>query len=373
MNIERAADWLKRTIGRRVAVIHHDDGDGLSSGAQLIRWLERGAADVFHLTTLHSARLSDERRKRVVSWGPAMVVTADFAGGLDAMAHAFAAEGVRDLLILDHHQPRLGALPDGTLFVNPRLDGQSMPAAALVFDVLRQVDAAWAEEADWIAALGVITDMGATDRPDILESVSRRYPDLVPPAALDQLDDFQALVATPLGRLARAVDAAATVEGDEGVTRAVRLLVDTDHPARLLSGEDAAARALFEGLARVEQEVARWTGVFDGEVRSFGAVRFLMTDAPFAVASPVANRVSLRRRGDVVVIGERRGEGLHLSLRCQDGWVNLDAAIRRATERLGAGGGGGHPVAAGATVPLERGERFLTILAEEIGSREEGR
>jgi hypothetical protein len=98
-DMQRAIDEVKQWPQRKVQIFHHNDSDGLSSGAILTRTFERAGFEVqrFCLEKPYSALL-----RKVYEQEGGLIVFADFAGRIAPMLSKL--NDSRNLtLILDHH------------------------------------------------------------------------------------------------------------------------------------------------------------------------------------------------------------------------------------------------------------------------------
>jgi hypothetical protein len=130
INLRPARAWFDRH-GERAAVAPHGDADGLSAGVLLAR---RASATVLHLASPWEQPLPQAAAQATVlaDWGVRPV------------------EGTRAALYVDHHaepEPVAGTVVHGT--------GAGATTSTLAWELLNRP-----EEGEWLAALGVVGDLG---------------------------------------------------------------------------------------------------------------------------------------------------------------------------------------------------------------------
>ena len=355
------------------------DVDGAASAALLVRWFRALGVELpiyvpDRLTEGYgpSARAFD----RLKALGADLVITVDCgAAANEALAHA-AAIGLK-VVVIDHHLMR-DQPPPARAVVNPNRPGcnsgqGNLAAAGVVFVLL----AALNREARGRGLFGDRTE------PDI-----RQWMDL---AALGAVCDVTALTGfnralTGLGLRVmgewrnpgvRALLAAAGAEPGPAKTHHCGFILGprinaggrigrADLGARLLSTDDPAEAALLaaelDALNLSRREVER--EVTEAAVRRVEAMGAHVDDSAVVVVAGedwhpgvvgiVAGRLRERWRKPVIVIGVDAVNGVGKgSGRSQPG-MNLGRAVQAAWEAGVLMAGGGHAMAAGLTVAIDR-------------------
>lgn len=399
MGMDAAAAAIIDALVRKASIhIFADyDVDGASSAALLVRWFREMGADLpiyvpDRLTEGYgpSPRAFDTLKAS----GADLVVTVDCgAAAEDALAHAASIQ--LDVVVIDHHLMREQA-PACLALVNPNRPGcnsgqGNLAAAGVVFVLL----AALNREA---RARGLFDDR---PQPDI-----RQWMDL---AALGAICDVTALTGfnralTSLGLrvmsdwanpgLRALLQAAGSEPGVAKVSHAGFILGPrinaggrigrADLGARLLSTDDPTeAAALAQELDLLNQErreVERQ--VTESAVRRVEATGAHADESSIVVVAGedwhpgvvgiVAGRLRERWRKPVIVIGVDPANALGKgSGRSQPG-MNLGRAIQAAWAEGLLLAGGGHAMAAGLTVRMERLDELRIFLNARLsGERAE--
>jgi single-stranded-DNA-specific exonuclease len=151
----------------RLVVFCHFDADGLAAGAIFGRAMSRlGFADV---TVVPSGRgesaFSDAARRRLGALKPAGLIVTDLGVHRDGVLSEVPT------LYVDHHQPE--GEPDGAMVISG-YRWEPIPASAwLAFELMAPL--ADIEDLGWIAAVGIMSDLGDGAPWPKLPEIKKRY------------------------------------------------------------------------------------------------------------------------------------------------------------------------------------------------------
>src|SRR3989338_3386777 len=182
MDVIKRIDEFVNSLDKdtKIGLIHDTDPDGICSGVLFNKAVERiryRGVD-FRIKQKHNdVGLTRETLDEIKSLKPDWVVVTDKAVDSDpVMFHE--AEKYCKFLIFDHHRILADLNSEQTIFVksqyiNPKIDGSLYPTTKLVYDLLsKHVDLT---DLDWIAAVGVISDMAQIQWTDFLDTVFAKY------------------------------------------------------------------------------------------------------------------------------------------------------------------------------------------------------
>ena len=153
--------------GGRIVVFCHFDADGLGAGAVFGRGLARLGYAVDVVTSGRSeSAFSDAARARLAALEPDALLVTDLG-----VSDAGTLEPEVPVLYVDHHRP--SGQPDGA-FVVSGYDWDPIPCSAwLAYDLVSGVTEAG--DLVWVAAVGVLSDLGDKAPWPLLADAKARY------------------------------------------------------------------------------------------------------------------------------------------------------------------------------------------------------
>lgn len=251
-----AVHTLKQWLGAapregRCVVFCHFDADGLAAGALFGRALPLlGFTDVVVVPSGRGeSAFSDSARQRLGEMNPASLVVTDL--GVNS-AGTLEASGV-PVLYVDHHRP--SGAPEA--FVVSAYDWEPIPCSAwLAYGLLEaaapEVDEL--REMDWIAAVGVISDLGETAPWPMMADAKRRH-------TAKWLKEATVLV--------NAARRASTFRAPE----ALDLLLRMDGPKSLAASPEAAPLHDARAEVKAEMDIAGQAPPTFSETEPFALIR----------------------------------------------------------------------------------------------------
>lgn len=240
------------------------------------------------------------------------------------------------IIILDHHIAEEDANQERIVHINPRFHRKDayIPGACMVYRMLEGLGFR-VRPLIWMAAMGTIGDYGLQDCKALLGETREEYPFLM---------EGENPRKAKLGEGAEMVASAATLRGLKGVSRCLKVMMDADGFEDFESDKtlrkwklelDEEFGAVMHGFEEEKQEYPEGIVVF--EVKS-----------PLSITSMVATELGTRLPEKIVMIRKRSRDQWKVSLRNQQGRVNLGGIVKEAVQ--GIGSGGGHEKAAAALV-----------------------
>lgn len=317
----------------RVVVLHDSDADGVTAGVVLQRALERrGFADVVRvIPNRERDAWTDSNSALLASHDPGALFVLDLGSRDEALAGA-------PTCILDHHRP--DGVPPGALLISAYGWDPIPNTSMLVYDLCAAV--ADVRDLDWIAAIGVLSDVGERAPFPLMAEVRERY-------AMKDLKETTALVN------------AARRASDYRPETAARALLEHATARELVASESEDVAWLRTARAEVQRELA--------EAKK-AAPKFAGNVALIRVRSrcqvhPVIAQIWRTRLPKYVVLVANDGYlpgRVNFSMRTASD-VNLLDLLRGID--LGEGEGSyarGHDQATGGSLPRERFELLLAKL-----------
>jgi single-stranded-DNA-specific exonuclease len=377
LGVERL--WRALQKGEKICVWGDFDVDGQTATTALVSGLRSLGGQVnYHipLREKESHGVNLPALRRIIDDGLDLLLTCDTGIG-DHPAVAYANERGVEVIITDHHDPPQ-TLPEALAVINPKLDPAdgpliSLPGVGVAYKLLEALferSGRTGEEAQYLdlVALGIVADLA-------LQIRDARY---LLQRGLEALRGTSRLGLRTMMELAE-VDPQGLTEEHIGFELGPRLnalgrLADANSAVELLTTDDPGrARLLATRLEGLNAERKLITGqVFQAaqaqlqgnpELLEQAALVLSHSTWPGGVIGIVASRLVERYARPVALIASPPGELARGSARSIPG-VNITAAI--ATHQDMLSNFGGHPMAAGFSLPEERIPEFRRALADTV-------
>ncbi len=365
-DMDKAVSRLRRALDdfEKIAVYGDYDADGVTATAILFTYLrDQGAKVSFYIPQrgsegygLNMAAVDTLNRE-----GVDLIVTVD--NGVSAVKEiAYAKKLGMDVIVTDHHQPQ-EQLPQAAALVNAHQPGDESPykelsGAGVAFKLLIAMEGGGPEAVERVekyadlAAVGTVGDsVPLTGENRLIVQTGLRQIDKRRRPGLDAILD-PGSGKTDAGKLAFTAVPCINATGRMGAPeRAVRLLTYQDSAsaqalAQELKGDNARRK-------QVEQEIfqaaaAKIEG--DSELRFARVILVEGSDWHMGVVGIVASKIVERFGKPCFVLSAQEDGCYRGSGRSVEGFDLFQAvhACRALLERYG-----GHPMAAGLTVPAE--------------------
>lgn len=321
-----------------VFVLCHSDADGLTTGAILTLALRRAGVTVeVRATGKGGSAWSDETAAWLAECQPAALIVGDLGVRSEPVWQAGPT------FFIDHHRPS-GLPPDAGTHVVTGYGLDPTPTSALLALMcvggLADVDV---EDLDWIAALGVLGDLGDKAPFALLSPAKKRY-------GAGVLRDATTLINAP--RRSASGDASA----------ALKLLLHVAHPREIASGDSPETTS----LRRDKEEVAAaYTEAKKAAPKFAGVAAAVKIHTPCQI-HPLVAQIWRTRLPKNIVMGVNTGYRpgwVHFSARCGKDKNLLD--FFREHRPAGADSrsyGQGHDQAGGGALPVPVWNEFARAL-----------
>lgn len=283
-------DWLDAIPeAGRVVVFCHFDADGLAAGALFGRGLPRLGRALGEVVVVPSGRdesaFSDEARERLAALAPDALLVTDL--GVNE-AGTLEERGI-PVLYVDHHRP--SGAPAGAHVVSG-YGWDPIPCSAwLAYDLLN--GEADVDDLDWIAAVGVISDLGEKAPWPLLPAVKTAR-------TATWLKETVALVnaarRAPTFDAEAALDALMTFDDPKGLAQAETPVLD-----RLRAAREAVKEELAEARKAAPVFSERAPAVPDGVAPDGLRFALVTVDSPAQVHPLIAQQWRGRLKGYPVI------------------------------------------------------------------------
>ena len=337
MDVIKRIDEFVNSLDKdtKIGLIHDTDPDGICSGVLFNKAVERiryRGVD-FRIKQKHNdVGLTRETLDEIKSLKPDWVVVTDKAVDSDpVMFHE--AEKYCKFLIFDHHRILADLNSEQTIFVksqyiNPKIDGSLYPTTKLVYDLLsKHVDLT---DLDWIAAVGVISDMAQIQWTDFLDTVFAKY------NVAKGTNYFDSSIGKVSGLISTADTCGKSDESFEVLNSAKEYL-------------DVVKSKLREYQQQVQSEIDRILDEFNEKSEYFPEKQlyYYEISSPFMLNSMISTILSMKEWSMSFIVLQQVDEYCNISARRQDKSVAMNEILGKAVDGLKNANGGGHRPAAG--------------------------
>ena len=317
----------------------HDDEDGLCSFLLLYRYAKKGKGIIAKTTPKLTKEIF---AKKVEDYGADKVFILDIPIVEDEFFSAVKAP----VIWIDHHEPV--EVPAGVKYFNPRIkdENEYSPVTYWCYKIVNQDI--------WVAAIGCIGD---AFYPDFMPEFKAHYPGYV-----DDTDELEKILySTKLGSLTR-IFAFILKGSTREVMNSVKILTRLEQPDEILEQKTSAGKYVYKHFSRINkvyESILKEAEKVSSEGKIF---LFIYQDPRMSITKDLANELSHKMKGKMVIIGREKNNEIKLSLRWNK---NIIPVLEKALAGV-EGYGGGHKYACGAAVKKPDFEKFMTQLKENI-------
>jgi len=206
----------------------------------------------------------------------------------------------------------------------------------------------------WLATCGCIGDGFL---PDFANDAAGKYPELFKKVR----SAFEGLYETELGKITQILNFSLK-DRTSNVVKMLRFMFSA-FPADVLDeGKQNKMLARYEQINKKYQKLLEKAMLSAGQ----GRLLYFQYGGELSISADIANELSYRCPGKIVVIAYLKGTKVNISLR---GKINMRKFTEKAIEGIGDATGGGHEHATGAQVQVEDLPKFkenLDKLVKEI-------
>ncbi len=332
---------LKPTDG--VVIIFNNDDDGMCSCAIVKKHLLSLGIDPYII----SQPMPPDKNllRRVQTGAPNKIIILDMA--IDEMPQLIGKmKSFADVLIIDHHVVRNNLNSNSVVYYNPRLKNPKMYQSTtyLAYKIISKM----ADISDmlWVAAVGAVADYDLRWSEDVMKEAQKKW----------DMKTFQ--------RLAAMIDSA-RITHSKSCEQIVDVIINSKSPEQILQSED-----FLQSYNDIESEIAAVTADAIAGAEKAGDVVFYNIKAKYNIKSVISTKLSEKWPDKLLVIWEKTGNRVSMSVRNQNKNIDANKVIRSAVKDIRGASGGGHEAAAGATMPAEEWDNFKRTLIEIVEKRQ---
>ena len=305
----------------KVAIIHHDDGDGFCSGMLYYNWCEKQKAETIQFT--YAIGKSSLKKLDLKKFNK--IIVCDLAP--DFMAEELELIKNKQVLYADHH-PRTTPIPEEILELIT-VDQGYIPSSRTAGELTGLKP--------WLSLTGTITDAGDfyTENQDFINEHLKQIG-----MTLDKFKQKASSVMTNF-----------LVFFDKKFDEAFEIL------KKINSIEEM--EKLKQYSEPVEDEVQKFVEEYEDKKERLGDINFYYFEPTFSVKVPVAGIIS-QRTDDAYIFASPKNNGKNISLSARNTSQerNMSEVLKAGIVGLEGAGAGGHAPAAGGMILAKDLEKF---------------
>jgi len=322
ITFQEAKQFLENITSQdKVAVIHHDDGDGFCSGILYYDWCKNKNTEVKQFTyNIRKSSLKDFDLEKFNK-----IIVCDLAP--DFMAEELELIKDKQVLYADHH-PRSNPIPKEILEL-VTVDQGYIPSSRTAGELTGLKP--------WLSLIGTVTDAGDL-YPENQDFINKHLKQ-----TNMTLDEFKQNITS--------VTTNFLVFFDKNPDKAFDIL------QKISSIEEI--KNLKQYSEPVEEEVQKFVEEYETKKEKLGSVNYYYFNPHFSVKVPVAGIIS-QRNDDAYIFAspKNNGENISFSARNTDQKINMADMLRAGVEGLEDGKAGGHVPAAGGMILAKDIDKF---------------
>ncbi len=322
-------------------IFFHDDPDGLSSYLLLHKLAKNPVGIPVKarpvMTELHSRMANNHE--------PDAVFVVDIA----LMQQVFADNVRVPIIWIDHHEPQEVV---GVKYYNPHLNGESVPAAVLCYQI--------AQQDMWVAMVGALGDW---HMPFFAKEFEEKYPDLL---TTGRESIPKALFESKIGMLARVFSF--NLMGDtQLVQKSVQSMTTIKSPQEILEQTTEAGQFVWARYERVKKAYDALKKKALEHKPSNGLYVFTYETEEYSLTKDLANELLYTYSDSVILLGRKKAGDVRCSMR-SPAHISSAKILEKGLQGL-QGHGGGHENAVGLSVKQDDWELFLRQVEEELAKQ----
>jgi single-stranded DNA-specific DHH superfamily exonuclease len=323
ITIQEAKEFLENiTETDRVAIIHHDDGDGFCSGILYYDWCKNKGAEIEQFTYLIGksslSKLNLEKFNKII----ACDLSPDF------MAEEFEQIKDKEVFYADHH-PRNTPIPKEILELVTTSQGY-IPSSRTAGELTGLKP--------WLSLTGTITDAGDL-HPENQEFIDEHLKQINM-----TLEEFKEEVSSVITNF--------LVYFDKDLDKAFEILEKI--------GSIEELKGLKKYSEPVENEIQEFVEEYERKKEKLGNINFYYIKPNFAIKGVVGSIISRQNDDEIFIFASPRSydDTISLSSRSQNRKYDMSEILKIGVEGLSEAISGGHKGAAGGQILKKDLEKF---------------
>jgi single-stranded DNA-specific DHH superfamily exonuclease len=328
INKQAAREFLDNITSKdKIAIIHHDDGDGFCSGILLYDHAKSKGATI----ETFPYNLSDSSLENLPLKPFNKIIITDISS--KATQEEIKSIQEKQILYIDHH-PKF-PLPDSVLQLIT-VDEGYFPTSKTIYEILGQKK--------WLAIIGTISDSAQFYKEN--DNFINTYLE----SKNTNLKQFQEEYVFPL----------------TNVIICLKQTPEKIFPVLEKISSLEEIKTLKKYSEEIENELKKYGKKYEEEKEKFGDISLFYYEPKFSINKPLINMISRKYPERVQVFMSPNKEYINIGTRDQSEKIGVNLLLETATKNLENSKSGGHRRASGGTIMKKDLEKFKQNLKDYL-------
>ncbi|MBI4095240.1 MAG: DHH family phosphoesterase [DPANN group archaeon] len=350
-----AADFIRKCRPEKTVIVYHKTcGDGICATAVIARTFKKLTNKFPKIIPYAYDEDFGKLTAEIKKYGSVIFLDLSIDKYKDEL---LKLKNSSDVLIIDHHELTNNMNENGILHIHPKFfysgNSSRYVGAKLAYDICSQLADIF--EMSWLAAAGLIHDVGSEDWKKFMDDVYRQFPELREGKNIYGFD-------CRLGQIVSVITAASFSAQAEKI--AIGLCIEAKDPMAILERKYPEAVKLMNFKDKINKDIKKyvnnWKSLCNYNIDLNLAVCEIKSR--HAIGGPVSTILSLKNTDIIFVTYKVGSKIVNFNIRNQNIKINCSDLAKNVTAKLENGTGGGHIPAAGGSFAAKDLNRFLELL-----------
>lgn len=342
--------FIKSTRGKRTGIFHHTDPDGISSGIILSKFVQSTTGKQPETYPTSYADIQKEIITKMIKKDKLQkIIIVDIAVD-EQKKRLEQISKETSWFLVDHHE----LYSDSENILKPQkfsdIQASSYPCGKITYDLASQkIDVT---KLDWIACLGIIGDFGMQQWKKFLEETYKKH----------NWEIKEKYFETILGEVCKLITSIEATNDAKKIKKLFQMIRSAESP------EDVLKSPLKKIQWEVEKEIMR--EVETAEKNAKNNYIYAEVKSRYNIKGPVSTILGVKNPNKTIITAAYEDKFYHVSSRRQDGKYSVSELINSLTKKIPGAMGGGHPKAAGGSIPEKYYEKFRKDIIKILETHE---
>lgn len=354
MNFSKIKSWIKNA--KKICLIHHIDTDGICSGFLIAKAIELMNGDIPYLFSYTSGSIQKKVYDKLVREKFDLVIVTDIAVDSDPKYVKLLSDAAK-VILFDHHELTNDLNSKRILHFSTKMEtGKYYPCSFYVYNIFSEfMDLS---KYDWVAAIGLIGDYGASKYPKFMDSVLKKY---------NMSSKDPNYYDTSLGEIDKILGSARVYNGKKGALKAIKILLQCE----TLEDFNIKNRVLKNWKEKVQKSLDQGIKEFEDKAERFDDTFLYVIEKPrYNVGGPMSTILGHKYKDKtitlIIKIDKTRAK---IHVRRNDGKFNTYKLLKKGLKGFENSKFGGHIPASGGEVLIKDISKFRERIRDIVKAK----